>query len=103
MRLSPTARPRLTRLLDAIPELAQLGAQPLDLQEALRAQRGIDLTFTELALLLGVERRAGMVVAGHPASDQVRALDGVPALFGVQPAAGGVGPVPTPARRPGRT
>ena len=63
------------RLLDAIPELAQLGAQPLDLQEALRAQRGIDLTFTELALLLGVERRAGYGWSrGYPASDQVRAL-----------------------------
>lgn len=63
------------RLLDAVPELAQLGAQPLDLQQALRALRGIDLTFTELALLLGVERRAGYGWSrGYPASDQVRAL-----------------------------
>ena len=63
------------RLLDAFPELAQPGAQPLDLQEALRAHRGIDLTFTELALLLGVERRAGYGWSrGYPASDQVRAL-----------------------------
>ena len=58
------------RLLDVFPELARLGAQPLDLQEALRTQRGVDLTFTELALLLGVERRAGMGGRGamRPAS-----------------------------------
>ncbi|TVR65509.1 MAG: hypothetical protein EA420_03060 [Candidatus Competibacteraceae bacterium] len=63
------------RLLDALPELAQPGPQPLDLQEALRAHRGIDLTFTELALLLGVERRAGYGWSrGYAASDQVRAL-----------------------------
>ncbi len=63
------------RLLDAFPELARLGAQPLDLQEALRAQRGIDLTFTELALLLGVERRAGYAWSrGYAASEPVQAL-----------------------------
>ena len=63
------------RLLDAIPELAQLKAQPLDLQEALRTQRGIDLTFTDLALLLGVERRSGYGWSrGFPASAQVQAL-----------------------------
>lgn len=63
------------RLLDLFPELARLGAQPLDLQEALRTQRGVDLTFTELALLLGVERRAGYGWSrGYTASEQVQAL-----------------------------
>ena len=63
------------RLLDRMPELAQLGPQPLDLQEALRKQRGMDLTFTDLALLLGVERRSGYGWSrGYPASAQVQAL-----------------------------
>lgn len=63
------------RLLDVFPELARLGAQPLDLQEALRTQRGVDLTFTELALLLGVERRAGYGWSrGYAASEPVQAL-----------------------------
>ena len=63
------------RLLDALPELVQLGAQPADLQEALRTHRGLDVTFTELALWMGVERRSGYTWAhGNPASDQVQAL-----------------------------
>ena len=45
------------------------------MQEALRTQRGIDLTFTDLALLLGVERRSGYGWSrGFPASAQVQAL-----------------------------
>lgn len=63
------------RLLDTLPELARLGAQPIDLQEALRTHLGISLTFSELALWLGVERRSGYAWSrGYPASDQVRAL-----------------------------
>jgi DNA-binding transcriptional regulator YiaG len=63
------------RLLDSLPELARLGAQPIDLQEALRTHWGVSLTFSELALRLGVERRSGYAWSrGYPASDQVRAL-----------------------------
>ena len=63
------------RLLDAMPELARLGPQPIDLQEALRTHLGISFTFSELALWMGVERRAGYAWSrGYPASDQVRAL-----------------------------
>jgi PAS domain-containing protein len=63
------------RLLDVLPDLAQLGAHPADLQEALRTHRGMDVTFTELALWMGVERRSGYAWAhGNPASDQVQAL-----------------------------
>lgn len=63
------------RLLDAMPELAQLGAQPADLQEALRAHLGISLTFSDLAFWMGADRRSGYAWGrGYPASDPVRAL-----------------------------
>ena len=49
--------------------------QQIDLQEALRAHRAIRLTLTELALLLGVERRARYGWSRrYPASDRVRGL-----------------------------
>jgi hypothetical protein len=63
------------RLLDAMPDLARPGAHPLDLQEALRTQRGIQLNFRELALLMGIEGSAGYAWAhGRQANDQVQAL-----------------------------
>ena len=63
------------RLLDTFPDLAKSGPHPMDLQEALRTQRGIDLSYTELALLMGVERRAGFGWSrGYPPSEQIRAL-----------------------------
>ena len=63
------------RLLDAMPDLAKPGAQPAELQEALRAHRDIYLSYTDLALLMGVERRAGYSWShGYPASDQAQAL-----------------------------
>lgn len=63
------------RLLDAMPDLLQSGAHPLDLQEALRSQRGIDLPLTDVALLLGVDpRNAYGWRQGQPASPQLQAL-----------------------------
>lgn len=63
------------RLLDAMPELTQLVAQPIDLQEALRTHLGISMTFSDLALWMGIERRSGYSWArGYPAGDQIRGL-----------------------------
>lgn len=63
------------RLLDAMPDLLQVGAHPLDLQEALRSQRGIDLPLTDVAILLGVDpRNAYGWRHGQPASPQIQAL-----------------------------
>lgn len=45
------------RLLAAMPDLTQIKLHPLDLQEALRTQRGIEMTLGEIALLLGIESR----------------------------------------------
>lgn len=63
------------RLLDVMPDLARPGTHPAELQEALRTHRGIQVSLSDLALLLGVEGRAGYAWShGHSASDQVQAL-----------------------------
>lgn len=63
------------RLLDAMPDLLHAGVHPLDLQEALRSQRGIDLPLTDVALLLGVDpRNAYGWRQGQPTGAQIQAL-----------------------------
>ena len=63
------------RLLATLPDLGRPLTQPAELIEALRAQRGIEMSYTDLALLMGVERRSGYAWShGNPASDPVQAL-----------------------------
>lgn len=63
------------RLLDAYPDLTKAGAHPLDLQETLRAQRGIEVSLNELALLLGIEARTAYAWGhGQPVSGPIQGL-----------------------------
>jgi len=63
------------RLLDAMPELVRSIAHPLDVQEMLRSQRGIEIRHTDLALLMGIERAAGYAWShGRQANNQVQSL-----------------------------
>lgn len=63
------------RLLAAMPDLTQMTVHPIDLQEALKTQRGIDLALTDIALLLGIEARSAYAWAhGSTISAQIQAL-----------------------------
>ena len=63
------------RLLDALPDVAKIPVHPADLKHLLEMHLKRDVTYTEVALLLGVERGAGYSWArGRSVHEQALAL-----------------------------